>query len=176
MEVPHVRLISFDEITEIMGGPEELVIGVFLRMTGDIPGNMFFLMDIQSTKKLIHSLFDLSKMNATEEPISDEEGDFNELEMSAIAEIGNILAGSYLSSLSEFTHQRMIPSVPGVAFDMAGAIISSGLFELGEVGDYALVVDTMFMQDQSNISGHIFVLPDPKAVEKLFTALGVDCV
>jgi chemotaxis protein CheC len=168
MHVPHVQLISFDEIADVIGGPEQIVVAVFLRMTGDIPGNMFFLMKLESAKKLVRSM--LYDTNIT---VEDEE-DFNEIELSALAEIGNILAGSYLSSLSEFTQKRMSPSVPAVGIDMAGALLSAGLLQLGEVGDYALVVDTMFLQGQTDIEGHFFLIPDPGAVGQLLSALGVD--
>jgi chemotaxis protein CheC len=168
MNVPKVRLIPFDEIADVVGGPEQIVVAVYLRMTGDIPGNMFFLLKLESAKKLIRTL--LTDSNICQE----EQEDFSELELSALAEIGNILAGSYLSSLSEFTHKRMTPSVPAVAIDMAFAILSAGLLQLGEFGDYALVVDTLFVQGKTDLEGHFFLLPDPGAVTQLLAALGVE--
>ncbi|GIM47822.1 hypothetical protein DNHGIG_33710 [Collibacillus ludicampi] len=46
MKVPCVRIASFDEIADILGGAEQIVIGVFLRTVGEIPGNIFFSTDI----------------------------------------------------------------------------------------------------------------------------------
>ena len=49
------------------------------------------------------------------------------LAMSCLQELGNILSGSYLSSLSDFTQLNVYPSVPSLAIDMVGATISYGL-------------------------------------------------
>lgn len=171
MHVPSVQLISFDQIADVLGGPEELIVGVFLRMTGDIPGNIFFLLQIESAKKLVMAFMEEASLKA-----SDDDEDFSDLELSALSEIGNILAGSYLSSLGEFTNMRMAPSVPAIAIDMAGAILNAGLILIGEVGDCALVVDTRFLQGNTNIEGHFFLLPDPGAVSHLLSALGVDAI
>lgn len=68
----------------------------------------------------------------------------SEMELSALSEIGNILAGSYLSSLADFTSLTMYPTVPALAMDMAGAILGYGLLQFGQMGDDALLIDTTF--------------------------------
>ena len=57
----------------------------------------------------------------------------SELGLSAMQEMGNILSGSYLSALSDFTNLKIYPTVPGLSVDMFGAIISIGLIELSQV-------------------------------------------
>ena len=97
--------------------------------------------------------------------------------MSALQEVGNIMAGSYLSSLSDFTHLNLFPTVPSLSIEMAGAIISAGLLELSKVGDFAIVIDTKFMeveQQLHSINGHFFLLPDPDSFETIFAALGIN--
>lgn len=163
MKVPNVKVLSFDEIEEYVGGGDRLMVTVFLRIEGDVPGNMFFLMDVNSAKNLI------SYMLGAEE----NQGDFDELEMSALQEIGNILAGSYLSSLADFTRLSLQPSVPAISIDMAMALLSYGLIELGRSGDYALVIDTTFIHGEEQVEGHFFLIPDPASFTTLFNALGV---
>ncbi|MOA27114.1 CheY-P phosphatase CheC [compost metagenome] len=103
-----------------------------------------------------------------------ENGDsFSEMEWSALSEIGNILAGSYLSSLADFTKLTMIPTVPALALDMAGAILSYGLLQFGEMGDSALLIDTTFIEGNHEVEGQFFLIPDPESFSKIFTALGV---
>lgn len=41
MLVPKVMVLPFEEIPEIVGGAEEVVLAIFLRVVGDAPGNMF---------------------------------------------------------------------------------------------------------------------------------------
>lgn len=164
MAVPKVNLLPFESIAEQVGGSEEVVVAIFLRMEGDVPGNMFFLMSRKQAKQL---LVGLPGFDATEE------GEYSELELSALCEIGNILAGSYLSSLADLTGLYMTPTVPSVAVDMAGAILSYGLLQFGIMGDDALLIDTTFVQDSREAEGHFFLIPDPESFEKLFRALGV---
>ena len=163
MKVPHVQVIGFDEIANFVGGAENVVVSVFLRINGDVPGNMFFILTVESAKSLVKHFLQIDPA----------ENGFTELQLSALCEIGNILIGSYLSSLADFTHLNMFPSVPALAIDMAGAILSYGLIELGQLGDFALSIDTAFLGSEQAVEGHFFLLPDPDSLEKIFSALGV---
>ena len=40
MDVPQVRLLGFNELTEIVGGAENIVIGIMCRIEGDLTGMM----------------------------------------------------------------------------------------------------------------------------------------
>ena len=164
MMVPTVSLLTFDEIADRVGGPEAVVVAIFLRVSGDAPGNMFFIIDQDSARRLLSGLLSLEVS---------EDLAYTEMELSALCEIGNILAGSYLSSLGDFTGLKMSPSVPSIAVDMAGAILSYGLLQFGVMGDDALLIDTTFLEGGQNAQGHFFLIPDPESFEKLFRALGV---
>ena len=94
MAVPTVSLLPFEAIADRVGGTEAVVIAIFLRVEGDAPGNMFFIINSEPARKLLQGLLGF---NAAEND------DYSELELSALNEIGNILAGSYLSSLADFT-------------------------------------------------------------------------
>nr|WP_243896181.1 chemotaxis protein CheC [Paenibacillus sp. F411] len=164
MAVPKVQLLPFEEIADCVGGPEAIVLAVFLRVEGDAPGNLFFIMTPEAGKKLLKRLAGIEV----------EEGDsFNEMEQSALSEIGNILAGSYLSSLADFTRLSMTPTVPGLAIDMAGAVLGYGLLQFGEMGDDALLINTTFLEGQYEVEGQFFLIPDPQTFAQIFEALGV---
>lgn len=164
MLVPKVRMLPFEEICESVGGAETVVLAIFLRVEGDAPGNMFFIIHLESAKNMLQDLIGLEVQN---------EETYSELELSALNEIGNILAGSYLSSLADFTQLNMQPTVPSLAIDMAGAILSYGLLQFGEMGDQALLIDTKFLEGENEVQGHFFLIPDPESFGKIFSALGV---
>ncbi|WP_220101669.1 chemotaxis protein CheC [Paenibacillus sp. S150] len=164
MAVPKVQLLSFEEITDKVGGAEELVYAVFLRVEGEAPGNLFFILTPEAAMNL------LSRVAGIELSGNDELG---EMELSALSEIGNILAGSYLSSLADFTSLSMYPTVPALAMDMAGAILGYGLLQFGQMGDDALLIDTTFLEGQNEIEGQFFLIPDPESFPKIFKSLGV---
>lgn len=164
MLVPKVRLLPFEEIADSVGGSEQVVIAIFLRVEGETPGNLFFILTLESAKKLLRNLVGIE--------LGSDEG-YSEMELSALNEIGNILAGSYLTSLADFTNLNMQPTVPSLAIDMAGAILSYGLLQFGQMGDQALLIDTKFLDGRDEIEGHFFLIPDPESFERIFIALGV---
>lgn len=43
MRVPKVEMVSFNDMMELAGGSENVVVGIFLRIEGDAEGSMFFL-------------------------------------------------------------------------------------------------------------------------------------
>ncbi|MGP7817482.1 chemotaxis protein CheC [Niallia sp. 01092] len=170
MKVPNVRIVSFDEMMDMAGGAENIVAGVFLRIEGDAPGSMFFMLPIEQATSFIKDLIGDASLQLDKPP-------YDELALSALQELGNILSGSYLSSLSDFTNLSLYPSVPSLAIDMVGAIISYGLIELSQVSDYAIVINTALNEEEDSLSksvkGHFFLLPDPESFTILFGALGV---
>ncbi|ESU33023.1 hypothetical protein G3A_08245 [Bacillus sp. 17376] len=170
MKVPSVRIVSFDEVMDLAGGPDNVVASVFLRIEGDAPGSMFFILPLPQAEKYIGQLTKNQSFS-----FSDEED--NELALSALQELGNILSGSYLTSLSDFTKLSLYPSVPALSIDMVGAVISFGLLELSQVSDYAIVIDTALDEEEAqlpdSVNGHFFLLPDPDSFHIIFSALGV---
>ncbi|KIY21518.1 MULTISPECIES: chemotaxis protein CheC [Mesobacillus] len=170
MRVPSVRVVSFDEVMELAGGADNVVASVFLRIEGEAPGSMFFILPLPQAEKYIRQL-------TKNETFSFKNEQDNELALSALQELGNILSGSYLSSLSDFTKLSMYPSVPALSIDMVGAIVSFGLLELSQVSDYAIVIDTALDEEDAelpeSVRGHFFLMPDPNSFHIIFSALGV---
>lgn len=170
MNVPSVSVISFNEMMELAGGPENIIACVFLRIEGDAPGSMYFILSLEQSERFIHQITGDSNFSI--------ESSSSDIAISALQELGNIMAGSYLSALSNFTNLNLFPTVPALSIEMAGAVISAGLLELSKVGDYAIVIDTELMEvDQkymNSINGHFFLLPDPDSFETIFAALGIE--
>ena len=87
-------------------------------------------------------------------------------------EIGNIIAGSYLSALSGLTNLVITPTVPFVAVDMAAAILSVPAVQFGMFGDNALMIKTEF-SDELKINGYFILMPEEDSYEKILSALGL---
>jgi len=97
---------------------------------------------------------------------------FGEMELSALKEIGNIIAGSYLSALSSLTNLVITPSVPYIAVDMAASILSVPAIEFGQYGDNALLIQTEICADVA-INGYFILMPEQDSYEKILTSLGI---
>lgn len=166
MSVPKVSVAPISDVPDLVGGPETIVAGVFLRVFGKAPSSILFLLPRDSAFALIDTLMNRSDRDNYE---------MTEMDQSALKEIGNILAGSYLNALAFFTQITLLPSIPALAIDMAGAILSLILIQLGQVGDYALVIETEFSADTENddVRGHFFLIPDPGSLGIILDAIGV---
>lgn len=115
MNVPKVQLLTFQELGSAVCPEDETIVGIYLEVQGDIDGSMMFLMHLDSAHFLVNRLMGRE---------ADFMADFDEMDMSALKEIGNIIAGSYLNALSSMTNLVISPSVPYIAIDMAAAILS----------------------------------------------------
>ncbi len=165
MNVPRVSLVPLDQVPDLVGGPETMVVGIFLRVYGQAPSNIMFLLPKESAFYLADVL--MGKKHGETKNL-----DF--MDESALMEIGNILSGAYLNALFCLTNLSLLPSIPALAMDMAGSILSVVLAQLGQMGDQALVIETEFLSEDDGISGHFFLVPDPGSLEKILSAVGVE--
>ncbi|MBQ7507308.1 MAG: chemotaxis protein CheC [Lachnospiraceae bacterium] len=163
MKVPAVQLLSFQELETAICPEEEVIVGIFLGVTDDITGSMMFLMRLESARYLVNILM-MSPDNTSLE--------FNEMELSALQEIGNIIAGSYLNALATMTNLKIQPTVPHLSIDMAAAILSVPAIMFGMDGDSALMISTEF-GDDVKIDGHFILLPELDSYDKILEALGI---
>ena len=164
MNVPKVSIVPLGDVPDMVGGPEAVVVGVFLREYGSAPGNILFLMTAKSAFLLVDMLMGKKRGETKNLDFMDE---------SALMEIGNILAGAYLNALFNLTKLSLLPSIPALAVDMAGAILNVVLIQLGQMGDHALVIETQFNADEGDIKGHFFLVPDPGSLDTILAAVGM---
>ncbi|MBC7958853.1 MAG: chemotaxis protein CheC [Vallitaleaceae bacterium] len=164
MGIPKVNITGFNELSEVLGGPENQIVGILLAVEGEINGMMMFVLEQTSAHNLVNILMD-KDVHSFEE--------FNEMDLSALREIGNIITGAYLSSLSSLTNLKIIASVPYMAIDMAGAILSVPAIEFGKIGDKALLIQTDFGQGKESVFGYFILIPDMRSYETILNSLGI---
>ena len=161
MSVPQVKLINFSEIGDLIGGEEQVMAGMYLAIQKDITGSILFLVKEEVALHLVKKLM----------------GDYaqdirGEMEQSALKEISNIITGAYLNALSTMTGLRIEPSVPDLAIDMAGAILSVPAIEFGIMGDEMLLIQSQ-IYDEIAIDGFFIMVPDVDSYKKILTSLGL---
>ena len=159
MCVPKVDLLGFSELAEIVGGAETLVAGILLSLEGDVDGMMLFVLESSAAHLLVDQLMGCVS--------GENKGDFSEME------IGNIIAGAYLSSISELTNMKITSSVPYLSVDMAGAILSVPAIEFGKLGDKALLIESKFKDLDVDISGYFILIPTLESYGQILTSLGL---
>jgi chemotaxis protein CheC len=164
MKVPKITILPFKDISNMMRGAENLVVGILLKIKGDLKGDIMFLIEYDAARTLINMLVGSS---------TQEKAEFSEFEISALKEIGNIMASSYISALSMMTGYKITPSIPYIAIDMAGAIISVPAIEFGKIGDAVMYIETEFSEGARRVWGDFFLMLQTDSFEKLMNTLGV---
>lgn len=163
MSVPQVRILEFNEVAAVLGGEEKLVVGIYLDLGEEVEGNIMFIIDIESAINLTNMLLG-RKSNGVE---------LDDMARSALSEVGNILASSYVNSLSALTGLKISVSVPSLAIDMAGAILSVPAIQFGYIADQVLFIETVFEEGNKTVKGNLFLLPDMDSFGKILSSLGV---
>ena len=165
MTVPKVELLDFSALADVVGSAEKLVVGILLNITGDVNGMMMFMVDNEAAHHMVNRLVgkeDSGNMEA-----------FDDMELSALKEIGNIIAGAYLSALSSLTSLKIIESVPYMAIDMAGAILSVPAIAFGALGDKALLIESEFNQTEYSVNGFFILIPTEESYGSILSSLGM---
>ena len=163
MKVPCIQFMEFKELAEGIGGAENLVVGILLTLDIGIDGMMMFVLERDSAEQIVNLL--MGKSGKLDE--------FTEMDLSALQEIGNIIAGSYLSAISAFTNMTISASVPYLSIDMAGAILSVPAIEFSKISDKALLIETEFGDKDTIINGYFILIPTLEAFATIFSALGL---
>jgi chemotaxis protein CheC len=99
----------------------------------------------------------------------------DEMNRSAIGELGNIMCSSYVVSLSKFTNLNIHSLPPKVVVDMIAAIVSEVSLITTDGSDYLILIETnMNVEDfDKEISGYIIYIPDENSLNKILKTMGL---
>jgi chemotaxis protein CheC len=161
MSVPTIEILDYNEVfTEIMA-EDQMVIAVTLRMIGDANGNFLFVCTEENAEKLV------SMMLPQEMEMS------AEVEYSAVSELVNILVTSYLNAISKMLDINLISSVPALALDMFGAILSSAYMDSEQFDENVMIIKNEFIYEGDKVDSSLYFIPRPGVLDNLFKLIGV---
>lgn len=159
-----VRILPIEEVPNLLGDPERIIVGVILETTGDILGRFLVVFPIENAADLISTL--------TGEACHCD-GELGEMELSAIGEVGNILSSSYLTALHELTGLEALPSPPTLGVDMAGGILTSAVLPLHEAGSEIMFIEAHFGEGEKELGGRMILIPQSESLRLLLKAVKV---
>ncbi|MBP7791583.1 MAG: chemotaxis protein CheC [Candidatus Goldbacteria bacterium] len=163
--VPEVKIIGLQEVPGLIGDSQSLVAGVIMNVLGDITAKILLLLTRESALSLADML--LQKKPGTTKVLS-------EIGNSAIKETGNILSGAYMNALNEFLGLILLPSVPTLVFDIAGAVLSAVSDGFEGVSSKILSIETQFSETNDKIiKGYLLLIPDVLSVSVILDAIKV---
>jgi len=161
LEVRRVQTLAFPDVPALLGGEETHVVGIHLRVYGDCRANALLAFSPETALKIVNTLFPPGLASLDE---------MEELERSGLTELGNILTCAFTNALSVALRKSLVPGVPSLASDMAGALVDVLLIEQGQRSDTALVLQTEIAAEP-DLRGHLLVMPDPASLPRILEAL-----
>lgn len=154
----HVTLVKVEAVPDFTGKPENVMSVVLVKVHGDAPGVMMLMFPRESALKIAHLIMRQSHTM------------LDEMDRTALREVGNVLAGSCLTSLGNFLKMSFVQSVPNAATDMIGALLSNVLADLGAATEEVLVSEVFFNIKELEVDGRLFFMFDPSSTKKILDA------
>lgn len=164
IEVPRVQFLNFQDAIDAAGGAEKNIAGVLVRINGDIDGMILFLFEYGLIDYILGNLFGKKIENIEQ---------LDDIDRSALKEIGNIMASSYVNAIAQLAGMNIFVDIPELAVDMLGAIVSVPAVEVGEISDKLLFIDNNMIIDKVNVTSKILLVPSVSSLDHIMTNLGV---
>jgi len=163
LNIPKVHVLHPSLVPSILEKPASVVACVRMGMVGDITGSIFFIVPEEHRKILI----DMAQRALTGSQRKPEE-----VELSTLAEIGNILSGVYLTAIHDFCGMDIFHTVPVLAIDMIQSLLDEALAKTSLQLQIALLIENEFILQEHHIRTLLLVIPAADSIEPLINALG----
>ncbi|MCX6343713.1 MAG: chemotaxis protein CheC [Armatimonadetes bacterium] len=151
MDVISAGVSPTSRLSEVAGNPEDLVIGVYIGVEGDMPGHALLVFPFECALVLVDMI--------TGSPLGTAKH-VDEMEQSVLQEVGNIVTSSYLNALSDYYRCTLLPTPPSLAIDMAAAVIDSMLLNTGRFEEETISVVTKFAGAKRSLRGFFLYIPE----------------
>ncbi len=162
IQVPKVSFLDYAAASENMGGPETVMVGMMLTLKRDVTGMLMFVMKEEFAHMVLNSLLGQSFASFTE---------IDEMGMSAMREIGNIMAASYVNAISQITGLTIDISPPDMTVDMVGSILSVPAIHFANISDKVIFIEDEFGGNKDEVS-NILLIPEVDSLELILEKLG----
>jgi chemotaxis protein CheC len=158
ISVPNARALPFAEAVEAAGPAAQPITGIVLGIVGDMNGTVLLLVPPADADALCRML-----------GVEPED----EVALSALGEIGNIVGSSYINALAGMTGMAIEPTPPATATDMLGALVASVLASQAHAADTALMLDSNLVVEGEDCAVSFLLVPDQGGVTTLLDRLGL---
>ncbi len=169
ISVPTVDICPTEDLPALLGGRDQLVLAIYLAVQGDVSMYMMLVFERPSGLKLADMLLFQKR---SEEELNGT-GEINQMDESALMELGNILGSHYLTALTDFTKIHMIPGPPSLTYDMLSSVVDFIQIELEEAVERAFILNTDIMVEEEKIDGYILMLPVHESIKTMVKNMGL---
>lgn len=164
IKTPEVRIMGYNEAIDWIGGPEEITAGVLVRLSGQVNGIMLSVQKLDFINLVLESMLGKGV---------DDYDNLQELESSALIEVGNIMISTFINALSGLVEMKIDLTVPAFTVDMQGAIITVPMAEYGGQSNYIMTIGGNFVCGGKEVPCRLLMSPDIRSLNFLLRKLGV---
>ena len=158
LSLSEVRELPLEELSDALQLGDTMSVMVVLDVVGAYRGQLILQLEEDSAWRLVACLLG--------RPVNPLDA-WGQLEMSALAETGNILASAYLNRITLLTGCRLMPAPPVVVQDYAAGILESAVIAQAIEGDEILFCRTQFHFDGAPLDWNVFFVPAPELLTLL---------
>jgi chemotaxis protein CheC len=161
LSLPGVAVININQLhTYLRVDPEESILGIHMQILGGAKGNALMIFPRKDAFKLVDVLIG---------PLNQDLGNFTEIGISAIKEVGNIVVSSYLSALSAFTGISAFPSTVTLSSGATRSLINLAFCGLrgSDESEETILVETVFRENKRNLDGNFFIIFDATSIHAI---------
>ncbi|MFH1615963.1 MAG: chemotaxis protein CheC [Planctomycetota bacterium] len=146
VDIVNPRVKKLKELTPTIG-PNKAVAIVCLPVSGKVEGAALLMFSPKTA-------FDLSDLLIKKAPGTTKELD--ELDKSALEELGNIICGSYFTTISNHTGIKMVERAPRLSFDTLETRLEQTIGKLTQNHKDVVALETEFNFTVPAFKGHLF--------------------
>jgi len=161
MSVPKIQAIDLSRLGEYIG--DESAALVVFELQGEIPhgGYVIFYISRSSAVRLTNTMLGMT----------DEGRPLNEMDESALLEVGNIMVSAFLDATAELLGFVMLPSPPALSIDMAHAAMQTLIAQMNDEIDEVMLFSTELLCEEHKIDSDIIMMPESKTLAKMVQLL-----
>lgn len=162
LTLDEVREIPLHAVPAELGFDDQLLTMVILGVESD-PGTVMILtFDEENARQLAATLT---------RRIRNTQVEWDELEISALTETGNILGCAYMNALTRVIGRVIIPTPPYFVRDYFASVVEQALIQQAMISDKALLGRTGFHRLGEAINWHVLFIPSPEFRQTLENAM-----
>jgi chemotaxis protein CheC len=161
MGVPKVTAVDIAKLSEYIGEDPSAMVAFELQGEIQHGGYVVYYLSRDSAIRITNTMLGMTEMDRQ----------LNEMDESALREVGNIMVSAYLDATAELLGFVMLPSPPSLVVDMAHAAMQSLIAQMAEDIDEVLLFRTDLICAEHKIDSDIILMPESSSLQKMLVLL-----
>lgn len=148
ISLPTLEMTSSEQISKIIAGPNEMVVGVYSKIQEGMQGNILTLMPINAALQIARTFV---------KDQSADQNSLNEKDKQLLQKVGTAIYSSYLTSLAKFFEKKITFATPSIVSTYGNSIHEFLALHLGS-DDKLMIIKLGFGVENTPIKGDFYLL------------------